>query len=66
MPFDERVHDLAAGKITEVKDGRDLATLAQLLGDPAEDDTVRHEIARLLIRSGYAPLEACLFKTMEY
>ncbi len=65
LPFDERVHGLAAGVITEVKDGRDLETLAQLLSDPAEDDTVRHEIASLLFRSGYAPLEACLFKILE-
>ena len=53
LPSDERVHGLTSGKVTEVKDGRDLETLAQLLGDPEENDTVRHEIASLLARSGY-------------
>ncbi len=62
LPFEERVRGLTSGQVTEVKDGRDLEALAQLLGDPAEDDTVRHEIASLLTRSGYAPLEARLFK----
>lgn len=65
LPFDERVHGLAAGKITEVKDERDQETLASLLGDPAEDDTVRHEIANLLFRSDYASLETCLTKILE-
>jgi hypothetical protein len=62
LPFEERVRGLTSGQVTEVKDGRDLEALAQLLGDPAEDDTVRHEIASLLSRSGYAPLEARLFR----
>jgi hypothetical protein len=65
LPFEERVRGLTSGQVTEVKDGRDLEALAQLLGDPAEDDTVRHEIASLLTRSGYAPLEARLFKIVE-
>jgi HEAT repeat protein len=65
QPFEERVRGLTSGQVTEVKDGRDLEALAQLLGDPAEDDTVRHEIASLLSRSGYAPLEARLFKIVE-
>jgi hypothetical protein len=65
LPFEERVRGLTSGQVTEVKDGRDLEALAQLLGDPAEDDTVRHEIASLLSRSGYAPLEARLFKIVE-
>jgi len=65
LPGEERVHGLASGEMTEVKDARDLETLAQLLGDPAEDDTVRHEIASLLLRSGYAPLDACLLKVLE-
>jgi HEAT repeat protein len=51
--------------MTEVKDARDLETLAQLLGDPEEDDTVRHEIANLLSRSNYALLEACLVKIVD-
>jgi hypothetical protein len=42
LPFEERVRGLTSGQVTEVKDGRDLESLAQLLGDPAEDDTVRH------------------------
>jgi HEAT repeat protein len=65
LPFEERVRGLTSGQVTEVKDGRDLEALAQLLGDPAEDDTVRHEIASLLSRSGYAPLEGRLFKIVE-
>jgi HEAT repeat protein len=65
LPFEERVRGLTSGQVTEVKDGRDLEALAQLLGDPEEDDTVRHEIASLLSRSGYAPLEARLFKIVE-
>ena len=65
LPFDERVRGLTSGQVTEVKDGRDLEALAQLLGDPAEDDTVRHEIASLLSRSGYAQLEGRLFKIVE-
>ena len=65
LPFEERVRGLTSGQVTEVKDGRDLEALAQLLSDPAEDDTVRHEIASLLSRSGYAPLEARLFKIVE-
>ena len=65
LPFEERVRGLTSGQVTEVKDGRDLEALAQLMGDPAEDDTVRHEIASLLSRSGYAPLEARLFKIVE-
>jgi hypothetical protein len=65
LPFEERVRGLTSGQVTEVKDGRDLEALAQLLGDPAEDDTVRHEIASLLSRSGYAQLEGRLFKIVE-
>jgi len=65
LPGEERVHGLASGEMTEVKDARDLETLAQLLGDPEEGDTVRHEIANLLSRSGYASLEACLVKIVD-
>jgi len=65
LPFDERVRGLTSGQVTEIKDGRDLEALAQLLGDPEEDDTVRHEIANLLFRSGYASLDACLLKVLE-
>jgi len=64
-PFDERVKGLAGGAVTEVKDSRDQEALAGILGDPTEDDTVRHEIANLLFRSGYAQLEPCLAKVLE-
>jgi len=65
LPFEERVHGTTTGSILGVKDERDLKALVQVLSDPEEDDTVRHEIAYLLIRSEFTGLEAELFRILE-
>jgi HEAT repeat protein len=48
-----------------VKDERDLKALVQVLSDPEEDETVRHEIANVLVRSEYVGLQDALFRVLE-
>ena len=55
---EERVHGSTTGAILDVKDERDLKALVQVLSDPEEDETVRHEIANVLFQSEFAGLEA--------
>lgn len=40
-------------RLPRVKNAEDLAAVAAVLRDPGDDDTVRHEAAELLRRSGY-------------
>ncbi len=63
--FEDRVHGLTSGKVPEVKNPQDLATLAKQLTNPEEDEVVRHEIVNLLTRSNYQELEPLLFKILE-
>jgi HEAT repeat protein len=65
LDFVERVRILSSGCLTEVKDPKDLATLATLLADPTEDEVVRHEIVNLLNRSGDPALETRLFQILD-
>ena len=62
---EERVYGSTTGAILDVKDERDLKALVQVLSDPEEDETVRHEIANVLFRSEFAGLEAALFRIVE-
>jgi hypothetical protein len=61
----DRVHGLASGAVPEVKNQKDLATLAKQLSDPKEDRVVRNEIVNLLFRSNYPELEGVLLKILE-
>jgi HEAT repeat protein len=63
--YEDRVHGLTSGKVPEVKNTEDLATLAKQLTNPKEDEVVRHEIVNLLTRSNYQELEPLLFKILE-
>ncbi|MFZ4396013.1 MAG: HEAT repeat domain-containing protein [Kiritimatiellia bacterium] len=63
--FVDRVHGLASGAVPEVKNQKDLATLAKQLSDPKEDKVVRNEIVNLFFRSNYPELEGVLLKILE-
>jgi len=57
---DQRVFDDMTARFPQLTSARDIAAVAQVLKDPADDDTVRHETAALLARSGYPGLVADL------
>jgi|GEM_PF-4758380 len=48
-----RVTPDQTSRLPRVKNAEDLAAVAAVLRDPGDDDTVRHEAAELLRRSGY-------------
>ncbi len=61
---DERVTPDLVQRLRTVVLPSDLAAVAAVLADPQDDDTVRHEAAELLRRSGYAGLTDALLSIL--
>ena len=62
----DRVHGDMAARFPQLTSERDIAAVAAVLKDTADDDTVRHEAAAMLARSDYDKLVSDLLAVLNH